>query len=53
MKYTLLVEDMHSDFAVKMTFDAVTIQDVMSNVELFLRGAGFHPDCVREQLINE
>lgn len=50
MKYTLKVEDEYSDFKCDMTFSADSITEVFENIELFLRGAGFHPDCVREML---
>lgn len=53
MKYKLIAEDEYSDFKTEMDFSADGITEVFSNIELFLRGVGFHPDCIREMLAED
>lgn len=57
MRYTFTVyqedSDITEEFNLEMNFQAVTTKQVVDNFELFLRGAGFHPDSIKEELGRE
>lgn len=57
MKYTFAVnqerDKCFGEFNVEVSFEAETISEVVENFELFLRGVGFHPDCIKEELGRE
>lgn len=50
MKYTLRVDSPEDNFSVEVKFEAEAIEQVIENVELFLRGAGFHPATVKDYI---
>lgn len=54
MKYTLVCEREESpDFRLEVKFDADYIGDVFDNLELFLRGVGFHQSNIDDYLRKE
>lgn len=50
MKYTLRVDSPEDNFSLEVKFEAVTIEQVIENVELFLRGVGFHPANIKDYI---
>lgn len=57
MRYTFTVyqedSDITEEFNLEVNFQAETIDQVVANFELFLRGAGFHPENIKEELGRE
>ena len=53
MDYKFSVDSKDPEYSVIMNFKAETINEVVENFELFLRGVGFHPDCIKEELGRE
>lgn len=53
MKFILLSSDGTDDNTLEMKFEAVTIDEVLEKVDLFLRGTGFIPEGILEYTKSE